>query len=115
MAGMQEPTKFIVLFLGALWSLAAGAAERTASVSVAPVMEEALANQVTLIGSAIPRRSTRVSAQVDGMVVAMSVDRGSLVREGDELFRLDDAIARFDLARVRAQLAQADCSRNSGG
>lgn len=83
------------------------AASAPVSVGVAPVLQEVLTSEVTLIGSAIPRRVTRISAQVDGMVLAMAADRGSAVKAGDELFQLDDAIARFELQRVQAQLAQA--------
>lgn len=95
-----------VVFVLAL-TASATAATPAASVGVAPVLQEEVANEVTLIGSAIPRRTTRVSAQVDGMVTAMSVDRGSHVEAGDPLFQLDAAIAQFDLDRAKALLAQA--------
>ena len=81
----------LVVFVVASASIVS-AATPAASVGVAPVLQEEVANEVTLIGSAIPRRTTRVSAQVDGMVTDMVVDRGSQVAAGEALFQLDAGI-----------------------
>lgn len=97
----------ILFALYALLPNPAVAAGPPVAVGVAPVLSQQLPNTVTLIGSAIPKRLTRVSAQVAGMVTRLSVDRGSEVAEGAELFRLDDAIARIDLQRAEALLAQS--------
>ncbi len=83
-------------------------ANNATPVGVAPLFEEEVVNTVTLVGSAIPRRITRISAQVDGMIVSLSVDRGSNVEKGDELFHLDDAIASFERQTASAQLALAN-------
>ena len=104
---MQIRSNLAVFVSLVLACAASFAATPAVSVGVAPVMQAELDREVTLIGSAIPRRTTRVSAQVDGMVLSMSVDRGAQVQAGDPLFQLDDAIARFDLQRAQAQLAQA--------
>ena len=95
----------IVLAFNLLWISALHAA--AAPVGVATVLQEQVAEEVTLVGSAIPRRSSQVSAQVEGMVTAMRVDRGDVVSQGDELFRLDDTLAQYELERAEAQLAQA--------
>ncbi|MEM7000786.1 MAG: efflux RND transporter periplasmic adaptor subunit [Pseudomonadota bacterium] len=81
-----------------------------ASVGVAQVVRGNLANQVTLVGSAIPRRVTQVSAQVAGLITHMQVDRGSQVRANQPLFNLDSDLARLELRRAQAQLAQADAA-----
>lgn len=97
----------VMMVFGTVVMVSSHAAGAAVSVGVAPVTQEAPMSEVTLIGSAIPRRVTRISAQVDGMVLSMAADRGASVVAGDELFQLDDAIARFELQRVQAQLAQA--------
>ena len=61
-----------------------------------------------LIGSVVPRRVTRISAQVAGLVVDLQVDEADRVSKEDELFRLDDALASIEVRKARAQLAQAE-------
>lgn len=106
-AGLVGRLAIVMAVFGVGGMASSPAVGAAVSVGVAAVTEEAPMSEVTLIGSAIPRRVTRISAQVDGMVLSLAADRGASVLAGDELFRLDDAIARFELQRVQAQLAQA--------
>ncbi|MEM7099143.1 MAG: efflux RND transporter periplasmic adaptor subunit [Pseudomonadota bacterium] len=105
---MQHLPRLLLIFGLTITSCSALANERAASVGVAPVLEEELLTKVTLVGSAVARRTTLVSAQVAGMVESISVDRGDSVEQGQELFHLDDGIVRFDLQSAQAQLAQAE-------
>ncbi len=49
-----------------------------------------------------------VAPEVTGRIVERPVDRGSMVKAGDLLFRLDDSEASSAVAQAEAQLAQAE-------
>lgn len=108
----EQPTRTATLFaiLVALCTcVPAWAAPAPAtSVEVARVIEGVIQEDVALIGSVVARRSTRISAQVAGLVEALLVDEGSPVNAGDELFRLNDDLASIEVSRARALLAQSE-------
>lgn len=85
----------------------ASAANGDTPVSVATVNEVAFGDDLALVGSAIPRRSTRISAQVEGLVEELYVEEGQEVAAGDPLFRLDDGLARISVTRAEAEVAEA--------
>jgi RND family efflux transporter MFP subunit len=58
-------------------------------------------------GYVTARRQATVSAKITGKVVAVLIEEGMRVREGDVLARLDDTEARAQLALARAQLVAA--------
>ena len=98
----------------------AAPAEPSLSVETAAVGSEALPRTLTLTGTLIANRESGVAADVVGKVAEVYVERGSRVRAGSPLVRLDrrqaslqEAEARSQAAAAEAQatLAQAECAR----
>jgi len=81
------------------------------AVEVVAVIEGLVQEDVALIGSVVPRRSARISAQVAGLVAAIHVDEGHQVNAHEALFELDAELAQIDVQRALAQVAQADAER----
>jgi membrane fusion protein, multidrug efflux system len=121
------------LVLGALGLFAAGCEVRAShaeapapdttpavSVKTAPVATRALPRTITLTGTLTANRESGVAADVVGKVAETYVERGSRVKAGTPLVRLDrrqaalaDAEARSNAAAARSQsaLAKAECDR----
>lgn len=57
----------------------------------------------------ISAREVSIAPQIGGEVISLSVEEGAQVKEGDELFRLDDALlkAQHDQANAAVQLTEA--------
>ena len=132
---MTRPFQIVALASLTLLPLAAGcgvressaqsptkvpAAEPAVSVKTAPVGVQALPRTLTLTGTLTANRESGVAADVVGKVAEIYVERGSRVRAGAPLVRLDrrqaelaDAEARSQSAAVESQaaLAQAECVR----
>ena len=96
------------------------ATEPSVSVKTAPVGVKALPRTITLTGTLTANRESGVAADVVGKVSEIYVERGSRVRAGQPLARLDrrqaelaDVEARSQAAAVESQaaLAQAECVR----
>ena len=96
------------------------ATEPSVSVKTAPVGVQALPRTITLTGTLTANRESGVAADVTGKVAEIYVERGSRVRAGQPLVRLDrrqaalaDAEARSQAAAVESQaaLAQSECAR----
>jgi membrane fusion protein (multidrug efflux system) len=76
---------------------------------------------LTLTGSLVAHEDSDVAAGATGKVVSVHVERGSVVKKGDVLVKLDsrvasaaleEARAQLALARSQQQLADADCERS---
>src|SRR4029453_2170083 len=52
-------------------------------------------------------QSVAVRPRVSGLIAGVSFQEGSLVRQGQVLFEVDDRPFQADVARLRAELAQA--------
>jgi membrane fusion protein (multidrug efflux system) len=92
---------------------AAAAAEAPAAMVLAPndvaVAERTeLAAGVALTGSLEPYRVAEVKAQVPGVVAGLSVDRGSAVRQGQVLARIEAQGIQSQAGGARAQVAGAE-------
>jgi RND family efflux transporter MFP subunit len=96
------------------------APEAAVHVDTAPVAERALPRRLTLTGTLTANRASGVAADAVGKVAATLVERGSVVRQGAPLVRLDrrsaelaasEARAQATAARAQAALAKADCQR----
>ena len=57
-------------------------------------------------------QSVGVRPRVSGLIASVSFDEGSLVRQGQVLFRVDDRPFQAQVARLRAELAQAAAARD---
>jgi membrane fusion protein (multidrug efflux system) len=84
------------------------------------VQEAPVPTTVTLTGSLIANRVSDVAAEASGKVAATFVERGSQVKEGEPLLRLDtrsaslsrsEASAQTHAARVQSDQARRDCAR----
>ena len=105
-----------------------GAQERQAAVQesavkadTVPVNEAKVPRYLTLTGSLSANEDADVAAGVTGKVVSVHAERGSVVKKGDVLAKLDARAASANLEDARAQvvqaksqqhLANADCERN---
>ncbi len=63
--------------------------------------------RLTLTGTVMAKESSDVTASVPGKVLAVLVDRGSRVKFGDPLLRLDASSASLSAQSIRAQLNAA--------
>jgi len=83
------------------------------SVATGPVAgvppNSAMARPSGLIASGyvVARRTATVSAEITGRVQDVLVDDGMVVRQGQEVARLDATLARIDLELARARVASA--------
>ena len=80
--------------------------ERPIEVSVVQVTERAAGTQATLLsgtGYVTARRRATISSKITGKIVAMNVEEGMAVKQGQILARLDDLQARAALALAEAQ------------
>src|SRR6185436_6766058 len=59
-----------------------------------------------------PVQSVGVRPRVSGLISTVSFDEGSLVRQGQVLFRIDDRPFQVQVDRLRAELAQATVARD---
>ncbi len=97
----------VALGAGAWWWLGGRA---VAAVRTADVLERSGGTTTTVLnasGYVTARRRATVSSKITGKVVAVLVEEGMAVREGQVLARLDDAAARKALALYEAQLDAA--------
>jgi multidrug efflux system membrane fusion protein len=79
----------------------------------------ALARQVTewdeFTGRLEPVQSVGVRPRVSGLISTVTFEEGSLVRQGQLLFQLDDRPFLTQVQRLRAELAQATSGRDRAG
>jgi multidrug efflux system membrane fusion protein len=96
-------------------------AKRPVPVRAAVVVLRDMPVRIDEIGTVEPLATVSVKSRIDGLVVHVGFDEGDYVQAGDVLFKLDDrtwraqrAEAQANLARDRAQLADAQrvLSRN---
>lgn len=91
------------------------------AVKVAPVREVKVPRTLTLSGSLIGAEEAQVAAGAAGKVLATYVERGSVVKKGAVLVRLDsravaaqaqEAAAQLESLKVQQAQAMLDCQRN---
>jgi len=96
------------------------APEPAIDVALVTVESAPTPKQLTLTGTVVPEESSDVAADIAGKVVAVMVDRGSTIKAGDPLVRLDtrnaqlnarEANANLAAARAQRQLAEDECTR----
>ena len=82
-------------------------AEPAVSVHVAEAVAEQRPVALTLDGTLLADEESNVTSIVSGRVVAISVERGAKVKEGDELVRLRDVDFKLQARLAKAQLDEA--------
>ncbi len=89
--------------------------------STVVVSEATLPSFLTLTGTLSAHEDSDVAAGAAGKVLSVHVERGSLVKKGEVLVRLDaraasataaEARAQVELVRTQKEVADADCQRN---
>lgn len=81
--------------------------ERTVAVHVAEAVAQERPVALTLDGTLLADEESNVTSIVSGRVVAVLVERGAKVAEGDELIRLRDVDFKLQAKLARASLDQA--------
>src|SRR5512141_3128076 len=91
-----------------------------ASLTTVEVVEHSFPKTLLLTGSLMPNQSASVAADGAGKVVETFVERGTMVKRGQVLARLDaseaalaqaEARAGVDAAHTREQSARLECER----
>ncbi|NIR27175.1 MAG: biotin/lipoyl-binding protein, partial [Gammaproteobacteria bacterium] len=66
-----------------------------------------MAPQVQLIGTAQPKLTSVVAAEIDGLVQEFNATEGEFLEKGAILARLDDRTLQIELKAARASEAEA--------
>lgn len=82
-----------------------GQGQGVTSVDVAKAKTGIIQEPIEYTGTTEPVRKVSLSAQVEGRLLSLNVDVGDLVKRGQILARLDDAILVTELTQVQAELA----------
>ncbi len=81
--------------------------EAATKIALHQVTTQPAPERLTLTGTVVASESSDVTASVPGKVLTVVVDRGSRVKFGDPLVRLDASNAALSAQSIRAQLAAA--------
>ena len=79
-------------------------------VVVAPVEQRAVPIYGRYVATMLPSLDVEVRARVSGFLEEMSFNEGSVVKEGDVLYRIDDRPYQSNLKRVSAQLQRSEAA-----
>ncbi|MDV4146292.1 efflux RND transporter periplasmic adaptor subunit [Shimia sp. FJ5] len=79
-----------------------------APVELAEVRLETLSDAVEAVGTTRARQSVDIVPEASGRIEEITFSSGQKVKAGAVLVRLDDTIARADLAEARAQVTERD-------
>lgn len=86
---------------------AARGPEPVAKIALVEATVQPAPERLTLTGTVVAQESSDVTATVAGKVLTVLVDRGSRVKFGDPLLRLDASNASLSAQSIRAQLGAA--------
>jgi membrane fusion protein, multidrug efflux system len=115
------PVRVLLLAWALTATVAATACTRVQTAAAAPALPQitaapAVARQVTewdeFTGRLEPVQAVGVRPRVSGLISNVSFEEGSLVRQGQVLFQLDDRPFVAQVERLRAELAQAGAARD---
>lgn len=101
-------TAALLVGLLSVWQ---AAADTPVPVGVSTARNGDIHEEVSLNGTLIARRISRLSTEIDGRVEAILVDDGDRTRAGDVVLRLDARLARIDLDAAAARLDEAHARR----
>lgn len=87
---------------------AAEAPARVISVETITVEPERFSDFVRLVGSVEAERDVTVAAEEGGIVRQLFVEKGAVLRAGQPIARIDDAVLRAQLERAEAQARLAE-------
>ena len=75
-----------------------------APVIVSKVLDQQVPKELSLVGTAQPRRSSMVASETEGQVVALLGEAGRQVRRGETIIELDNDRLRASLVEARADV-----------
>jgi membrane fusion protein (multidrug efflux system) len=96
---------------GAVGSGGQGAQSAPVAVETHTVTAQALADDVTAVGSLVSNESVVLRPEVAGRISAIRFREGVAVRKGDILVELDAAVQRAELQQAQASLRLADANQ----
>ena len=82
----------------------------SASPTLASTAEARRTGGLAASGYVVARRKATVAAEITGKVVAVMVEEGMIVKEGQELARLDSVLAEKDLALSKSRIESAEAA-----
>lgn len=83
------------------------AASRAVPVEVATARQEQVTEDIRSVGSLQSDETVRLASEIAGRVVEINFAEGQPVRKGEVMVRLDDALAKAELAQAQARLMLA--------
>lgn len=83
-----------------------GRADRPTPIEITTAEVRTLARTVEAVGTTRARQSVDIVPEADGRIVELAISSGAMVEKGAVLVRLDDDIARADLAEAEARLKE---------
>jgi membrane fusion protein (multidrug efflux system) len=89
--------------------------ESPLEVSVVTVAARPIPSIRDLPGRVAPMRIAEVRARVSGLVLNRTFEQGSLVEEGEVLYKIDPALNQVELASTEATLARTQAARVLAG
>jgi RND family efflux transporter MFP subunit len=81
-------------------------------ITAAPAVGRDVTDWDEFTGRLEPVQSVAVRPRISGLISEVSFEEGSLVRQGQPLFQIDDRPFRTQVDRLRAELAQATLARD---
>lgn len=81
---------------------------RVINVEVVEVAQEPFREEIRLTGVARANRDVEIAAEESGVVREVLVEKGSRVREGQPILRIDDRVLRAQVEQARAQAELAE-------
>lgn len=80
------------------------------AVNVAPVERRLIEQNLTMVGTVIPRKVMEVKPEVQGQITDLNIELGDHVKKGSVIARIDNQIQALEVAN--AEQAQADARQN---
>ncbi len=89
--------------------------EQAIGVQTLTIKRESASNNTFFAGTFEPNRETRLSADIQGKVISIKVDAGSIVKAGQELIQRDNTLLKLQQQAVEIQIEglEADVKRYS--
>jgi membrane fusion protein, multidrug efflux system len=99
-----------VLLLSACGKAAPTAAPSAPTVSVAPVLQQAVHEWDEVTGRLAAPESVQIRPRVSGYIDRVAFHEGALVKKGDLLLQIDPRPFEAEVSHLQAQVAQARAS-----
>jgi len=78
--------------------------EQAINVQAITLKSENIKNDLSYTGTFEPNKETKVSADIQGKILKVLVDAGSVVRKGQNLIQLDNSLLKLQLQTINIQI-----------